>query len=121
MWKTDRLTEGLIIVKELLTMDEVKAFETSLDLNFLYVLTTGCGVCHALLPQIERVFEEYPNIQTRQVNAADIPELAGHLSIFTAPVLILFSDGKEILREARFVHVDEFDQKIGKIYEGFYS
>ncbi|HSP22813.1 MAG TPA: thioredoxin family protein [Planococcus sp. (in: firmicutes)] len=106
---------------QLSTMDEVKAFEASPDLNFLYVLTTGCGVCHALLPQIESVFEEYPKIQTCQVNAADIPELAGHLSIFTAPVLILFSGGKEILREARFVHVDEFNKKIGKIYEGYYS
>ncbi len=111
----------MIFVQQLTTIDDVKTFEKSENLNFLYVLTTGCGVCHALLPQIEEVFEAYPNIQTRQVNAADIPELAGHLSIFTAPVLILFSDGKEILREARFVHVDEFNQKISKIYEGYYS
>lgn len=108
-------------MQQLATMDDVKTFKKSQNLNFLYVLTTGCGVCHALLPQIEEVFDAYPNIQTRQVNAADIPELAGHLSIFTAPVLILFSDGKEILREARFVHVDEFDKKIGKIYSGFFS
>ncbi|MBB5178732.1 thiol-disulfide isomerase/thioredoxin [Planomicrobium koreense] len=114
-------SKGVVFVQQLATMDEVKLFEASPDLNFLYVLTTGCGVCHALLPQIEEVFAEYPNIQTRQVNAADISELAGHLSIFTAPVLILFSDGKEILREARFVHIDEFDQKIAKIYKGFYS
>jgi thioredoxin-like negative regulator of GroEL len=64
---------------------------------------------------------EFPRIETREVNAEEIPELAGFLSIFTVPVLVLFADGKEILREARFVHVDEFKRKIEKIYAGFYS
>ncbi|WP_342527366.1 thioredoxin family protein [Chryseomicrobium sp. FSL W7-1435] len=63
----------------------------------------------------------FPHIQTRQVNAEEIPELSGFLSIFTVPVLILFADGKEMMREARFVHVEEFKEKIRKIYEGFYS
>ena len=64
---------------------------------------------------------DFPHIQTRQVNAEEITELAGFLSIFTVPVLILFADGKEMMREARFVHVEEFKEKIKKIYEGFYS
>ena len=64
---------------------------------------------------------DFPRIETREVNAENIPELAGFLSIFTVPVLVLYADGKEILREARFVHVDEFKRKIEKIYSGFYS
>ncbi|WP_240611942.1 thioredoxin family protein [Planococcus halotolerans] len=64
---------------------------------------------------------DFPNIQTRVANAEETPEIAGHFSIFTVPVLILFADGKEMLREARFVHVEEFKLKVSKIYEGFYS
>ncbi|XKE94402.1 thioredoxin family protein [Metaplanococcus flavidus] len=64
---------------------------------------------------------DFPRIQTSVANAEEIPEIAGHFSIFTVPVLILFADGKEMLREARFVHVDEFKMKVSKIYEGFYS
>lgn len=64
---------------------------------------------------------DFPRIETRKVNAEEIPELAGFLSIFTVPVLILFADGKEMMREARFVHVEEFKGKVRKIYEGFYS
>ncbi|MCM3609992.1 thioredoxin family protein [Planococcus sp. MERTA32b] len=64
---------------------------------------------------------DFPDIQTRIANAGDIPEIAGHFSIFTVPVLILFTDGKEMLREARFVHVEEFKMKVSKIYEGFNS
>lgn len=64
---------------------------------------------------------DFPRIQTRFADADAIPELAGLLSIFTVPVLVLFADGKEVLREARFVHLDEFRRKIDKIQEGFYS
>lgn len=65
--------------------------------------------------------KDFPQIQTRTVNAEEIPEIAGYFSIFTVPVLILFADGKEMLREARFVHVEEFKLKVSKIYEGFNS
>ena len=63
---------------------------------------------------------DFPHIQTRQVNAEEIPEVAGFLFVFTVPVLILFADGKEMMREARIVHMEEFKRKIGKIYEGFH-
>ncbi|WP_240033961.1 thioredoxin family protein [Planococcus salinus] len=65
--------------------------------------------------------DDFPRIQTRFADAQAIPELAGFLSIFTVPVLVLFADGKEIMREARFVHVDEFRRKIDKIYGGYHS
>lgn len=65
--------------------------------------------------------QEFPRIETRLANVEEIPELAGFLSVFTVPVLALFADGKEILREARFVPVEEFKRKIDKIYHGYYS
>lgn len=64
---------------------------------------------------------DFPNIRTRLANAEEIPEIAGHFSIFTVPVLILFANGKEMLREARFVHVEEYRNKVSRIYEGFHS
>lgn len=108
-------------MKELASMEEVKSFSEEPGLQFLYVLTTHWSVCHGLLPQVEEVMHDFPRIQTSLANAEDIPELVGFLSIFTVPVLILFADGKEMLREARIVHVEEFKRKIGKIYEAFYS
>jgi hypothetical protein len=64
--------------------------------------------------------KEFPLIQTNQADAERIAELAGALSLFTVPVLLLFIDGKEALREARFVHLEEFKRKIGKMYEAFF-
>jgi len=50
------------------------------------------------------------------VDAANVPEIAGYLMAFTVPVLVLYLDGKEILREARMVHLERFQEQIDKIY-----
>lgn len=67
------------------------------------------------------MLNDFPKIQTKTVDITDQPELAGELSIFTAPVLLLFDQGLELLREARFVHLQELERKIGKIYWSYYG
>jgi thiol-disulfide isomerase/thioredoxin len=101
---------------KLFSIEDVEHFINSHHLAFLYISKTNCSVCHALLPKVKEVMAEFPKIQMAFVNVDDIPDIAGHLSIFTAPVLILYVDGKEVLREARFVHIEQFMKKVKKIY-----
>lgn len=108
-------------MEELLSLDQVKEFAREPEFNFLYILKTNCSVCHALLPQVEEVLRQFPRIQAKKVYADKVPELAGRLSVFTVPVLILFLDAKEVLREARFVRLDEWKHHIEKMYDGYYS
>jgi len=86
-------------------------------LSFLYITMTGCSVCHALQPQVQRLMTKYPEIQLGTINAQEVPAVAGSFSVFTAPVLLLFVEGKEYIREARIVHLDLLDDKIRKIYD----
>jgi hypothetical protein len=74
-----------------------------------------------LLPQVEEVLKEFPNIQKGIVNAGKVEEIAGFLMAFTVPVLVLYVNGKEYLREARIVHVEKFRENVTKIYEGIYG
>ncbi|WP_244403621.1 thioredoxin family protein [Parageobacillus sp. KH3-4] len=101
---------------ELFSIEEINHFVNHHHLAFLYISQTNCSVCHALLPKVKKVLAEFPKIQMAFVNADNVPNIAGHLSVFTAPVLILYVDGKEVLREARFVHVEQFKEKMKKIY-----
>ncbi|MGB8001147.1 MAG: thioredoxin family protein, partial [Anaerobacillus sp.] len=75
-------------------------------LYFLYLHGTNCSVCHALLPQVEEVLADYPQIVSEKLNVQEVPESAGEFSVFTIPVLLLFVDGKEYIREARFVNIE---------------
>jgi len=102
------------------TIEEVDTFIKENDLAFLYITMPNCSVCHGLLPQIEAMFEQFPRVEARQVDAAEVQEIAGRFEIFTAPVLLLFVEGKEYLREARIVHTVKLEEQIRRVYNNFY-
>ncbi|GAE94987.1 thioredoxin [Gracilibacillus boraciitolerans JCM 21714] len=104
----------------LYSIKEIDQFIEANQLSFLYIAKNNCSVCHSLLPQIEKIMNNYINIATGYILIDDLPSIAGCLSIFSAPVLILFVEGKEYLREARIVHLDHFQDKLDKIYANFY-
>ena len=103
--------------KQLTSMNDIDQFIEQNQLSFIYISRPGCSVCHGLLPQVQSLMEKYPRIQLGHVDAEEVEAIAGRFSIFTVPVLLLFVDGKEYVREARIVHMDQFDEKINKIYE----
>lgn len=90
--------------KSLSSLEEVNNFIDQNQLAFLYFTTSNCSVCHGLQPQIEEMMANYPKINAKHIDASLVPEAAGQFSVFTAPVLLPFVEGKEYLREARIVH-----------------
>ncbi|MCM3573964.1 MULTISPECIES: thioredoxin [Mesobacillus] len=65
--------------------------------------------------------KDFPKIETGLVNAGKVEEIAGFLMAFTVPVLVLYADGREYLREARFVQVEKLREDLNRIYDGFYG
>lgn len=100
----------------LTSLTSVERFMEDHQFSFLYISRTNCGVCHAILPQLKDLLKEFPLIQLGLINADDVEEIAGRLSVLTIPALLLFVDGKEIIREARFVQMQSLQGKISKIY-----
>ncbi|WP_010098258.1 thioredoxin family protein [Ornithinibacillus scapharcae] len=103
--------------KDFHTIEAIETFIKSSTLTFLYISRPECSVCHGLKPQVKELMKQYPEIQLGHIDAAEVEEIAGHFSIFTVPVLLLFVEGKEYIREARIVHMDLFQEKIDKIYK----
>ncbi|WP_339230025.1 thioredoxin family protein [Oceanobacillus sp. FSL K6-2867] len=99
------------------TIEHAERFITENQLSFLYFSRPNCSVCHGLLPQVEKLMESYPQINTAHINVEEVQMAAGRFSIFTIPVLLFFVDGKEYIREARIVHLDLLEEKIRRIYE----
>ena len=80
----------------------------------LFVKTDNCSVCDGLYPQVEVLEADFP-IPFYIVNVAEVPEIAGQLSLFTAPVVLLFDEGKEYARFARFVPIEELKHRMGEL------
>ncbi|MCA0172419.1 thioredoxin family protein [Bacillus sp. RAR_GA_16] len=97
------------------TLEEAKVGIEQNQLYFLYLYGTHCSVCHALLPQVEEVLENFPQIKREKLNVHEIPEAAGAFSVFTIPVLLLYVEGKETIREARFVNIESLRSSLQRI------
>lgn len=103
--------------KPLTSIEEAETIINTGKLVFIYITMPNCSVCHGLKPQIEAILTKYPNINAYTIDAHHVPEVAGRFQVFTAPVLLLFVQGKEYIREARIVQTKLFADKIVRIYE----
>ncbi|MBA4536786.1 thioredoxin family protein [Bacillus aquiflavi] len=97
------------------SLEEIKSTINENQLTLLYISRDNCSVCHSLLPQVERVLENYPSVVSIHADADEIPAIAGEYSIFTVPVVIVFAAGKEMIRKARFVPIEELNAQISRL------
>jgi len=100
-------------------IEDLKQAISANELFLLYASSEGCNVCTALLPKIEEMLTNYLEIKSAFVEIGEVPQVAGELSIFTIPAIILFIQGKESIREARFVDVELLNQKIKRYLDMF--
>ena len=101
------------------TIEEIDAFIHTHTFAFLFLYQENCSVCHAVQPQAAKVLKEFPHIHPLQANVTQLPELAGKFTIFTVPVLLLFVDGKEVMRFARFVEMEKLHHQLKRITEAY--
>ncbi|MBN8192356.1 thioredoxin family protein [Bacillus sp. NTK074B] len=102
-------------MEDIHSLEAIKRVLESEKLVLLYISRPNCSVCHALLPQVERVLEDFKSVVSIHADAEEIPEIAGEFSIFTVPVLIMFVEGKEMFRKARFVPIDELQSQMSRL------
>jgi thioredoxin-like negative regulator of GroEL len=59
----------------------------------------NCNVCHALFPKLEVLAQtEFPEIPLIVVNTDENPDIAGQNIVFTLPLIIIFKQGREVVR-----------------------
>ena len=103
-------------MKELASYEEWQERVAEDEAMLLFVKTDHCSVCDGLYPQVEEIEEEYP-IPFYFVNVAKVPEMAGQLSLFAAPVVLLFREGKELTRFARIVPMEPLRRRLNELKE----
>ncbi|QDH22351.1 thioredoxin family protein [Saccharibacillus brassicae] len=86
-------------------------------LRFLYVSAPDCSTCRALLPKLQELLGDYPAIEFAHVDAAEVEEVAERFLILAAPILLLLIDGREYLREDRFVRFGPLRERLDRIHE----
>ncbi|MBO0477983.1 thioredoxin family protein [Vagococcus sp. DIV0080] len=105
--------------EKMTTINQLNERINQSEITFVYFGHPDCSVCHGLKPQIDAKLNKFEkDILFLDVNTFEIPEVAGEYSVMTVPVVILFVNGKEYLRQARFVPVQDLYNQVEKIVTG---
>jgi thioredoxin-like negative regulator of GroEL len=89
--------------------------ETPVLLAYFY--NDQCAPCLALRPKVaEMIQEKFPKTVLIFINALDNPGISAQYGIFSSPTLLVFFEGKETIRESKYIGVSELEKKIGRYY-----
>jgi len=108
-------------LQEFDTLEEIHEFIESGRIRLLYLSRPECGVCTAIKPKVIDIIREYPEMEGTYINLDTIPASAGEFSIFTIPGILVYIDGKEMIREARYISIDDITSRIDRFYVMMYS
>lgn len=103
-------------MKLLEAKEDLEDFIEKDTMALIYFGSKGCGVCTALKPKMEEMLESFPKIAKAQVDVEKSLELSAAYNIFTIPAILMYVEGKEVLREARYISVREIKDKLERYY-----
>ena len=83
----------------------------------LYFYSDECAPCISLRPKVKALVEaDFPLLQLEFIDSVKCPELPAAFGVFSSPSLLVFFEGKEFLRESKYVSIEDLREKIGRYY-----
>lgn len=100
------------------SINEEKIFELidSKRIVLLYFGQENCSVCTDMKPKILKILEKYKNIRGVFLNVNNNLELARKFNIYTIPAILVYTEGKESIREARYLSINKLEEDIERYY-----
>ena len=93
------------------TFDHLKQFMAEEEQVILYFSSRDCNVCHAVFPKLMKLVNGHP-IKVVKINIDEHVEIAGQLLVFTVPTILMIYEGREILRESRFIDFQKVERTL---------
>lgn len=86
------------------------------EMVLVFFGNNSCGVCRDIKPKVKALLQKYPRIQGVYIDADSSIELSAAYNIFSLPAILVFTEGKEAVREARHISLRELEQKLDRYY-----
>jgi hypothetical protein len=75
-----------------------------------------------LKPKVkEMLTDSFPEIPMFYVDTVLTPDISAQHSVFTIPTIVVFFEGKEIIRKSRHIGVDQLQSEIERPYNIFFG
>ena len=93
------------------TLDELKPVLEK-DLVLVIAKTHRCSVCATIERQLRQGIDRFDALESVVIYIDDHEPYRGFFEMFTVPTVMVYSEGKELLRESRFVNVEKIKRLI---------
>ncbi len=95
-------------------IDNYKDVEKVIKKDFVMIIAKShtCSACKSLLGLLERSIPNLDKIEIHNIYIDDIDRFRGEYLIFSVPTVLIFSEGKELLRESRYINYDKITRLI---------
>merc|ERR1711879_331519 len=104
-------------VKENKTMKLIQSYDeiqNVINKEFVMILAKShtCSICNTIQNTLERAIPNLDQIEIHSIYIDDIDQFRGDHLIFSVPTVLIFSEGKELLRESRYINYDKITRLI---------
>lgn len=109
-----------LIMRNFMTLtsqSEIDTFLNQYPVALLYFSSPNCSVCLGLLPQVQDLMEQFPDIACGLIDTHVVPTVASKYSILSVPAILVFVKEKEYLREARFIPLQKLKNNLLRIID----
>lgn len=96
--------------------NEILSLIESEKMVLLYFGDESCSVCRDIKPKIHNILDKYKNIKSIFISISNNLKLTRDFSIFTMPAILVYIEGKETIREARYLSIYDLEDNIDRYY-----
>ena len=99
--------------------DKLENFNDLLDSRkpfIVYFWSGDCGVCGSMGITLDEITENI-DIPIYKINIKEDNKISAQNLVFTVPTILVFYDGKEILRESRYIDFNNVKKVLDIILE----
>ena len=105
-------------MKNITNVQDFERLKNTQDILLAYFSHDKCSVCKALLPKVKELIQrDFPQVLLTYCNIEHAPFLAAQLSIFTAPALVIYVQGKEYVRYTGNIGLEQLARSIARPYD----
>ena len=103
---------------ELASDEQVSDFIEKESAVLLYFYSDSCAPCLSLRPKVvELICDSFPEIKIAFINGENAPEIPAKYTAFSFPTLLVFFEGKEYIRESKYVAIPQLAAAISRPYK----
>lgn len=101
-------------MKKILSADTLNNIIESTPLVLCFFNSNKFWGSSDLLCKAEKMLLKYPEVSSVYVDLDESPEIGAAYSIFICPTILLFTEGKESIRESKFIVLSELEKNINR-------